>query len=327
MELRIRIVAAIILCGLLFMPSSSVNAAPPPGIPDGWSDGFVYANGIRIHYYRAIPAPGKPVLVMAHGATDNGLCWTTLAWKLQDTYDIYMVDARGHGLSDPTTPADDRDTAAKDLVGFLQAMKLEKPILMGHSMGSGTVMRVGADYPDVAKAVVLLDPNLSRPGARGGRGPATAAAPAARAGRGANGRFSLVMSGDPQALVAQNNMSFDELVAICRSENPKWDIVDCQYWALSKKQFHGRYGNPATQPSTAPLSPGGAPSSDTLAKIQVPGLILKADATAEVRRANEEAAKVMPKGKLVHIDGAAHNLHHDDLKRTVEVLKEFFATL
>ena len=49
-------------------------AAPPPGIPDGWSDGFVYANGIRIHYYHAVPAPGKPVIVMAHGASDNGLC-------------------------------------------------------------------------------------------------------------------------------------------------------------------------------------------------------------------------------------------------------------
>ena len=29
-----------------------VRAAAPPGIPDGWSDGFVYANGIRIHYYQ-----------------------------------------------------------------------------------------------------------------------------------------------------------------------------------------------------------------------------------------------------------------------------------
>jgi hypothetical protein len=60
---------------LLLLPMLSV-AAPPPGIPDGWSDGFVYANGIRIHYYHATPATGKPVIVMVHGVTDNGLCWT-----------------------------------------------------------------------------------------------------------------------------------------------------------------------------------------------------------------------------------------------------------
>jgi hypothetical protein len=105
-------------------------AAPPPGIPDGWSDGFVYANGIRIHYYHAAPAPGKPVIVMVHGVTDNGLCWTTLTWKLQETYDIYMVDTRGHGLTDPFTASDDGDVLIKDVVGFVQAMKFEKPILI-----------------------------------------------------------------------------------------------------------------------------------------------------------------------------------------------------
>jgi pimeloyl-ACP methyl ester carboxylesterase len=46
-----------------------------------------------------------------------------------------------------------------------------------------------------------------------------------------------------------------------------------------------------------------------------------------MRKANEEAARVMQKGRLVHIDGAGHNLHHDQLARTVEVLKEFLATV
>src|SRR5688500_10697139 len=86
-----------LLALLLLLPTLSV-AAPPPGIPDSWSDGFVYANGIRIHYYHATPAAGKPVIVMVHGVTDNGLCWTTLTWKLQENYDIYMLDTRGHGL-------------------------------------------------------------------------------------------------------------------------------------------------------------------------------------------------------------------------------------
>ena len=74
-------------------------AATPPGMPDGWSDGYVYANGIRIHYYRAVPAPEKPVIVMAHGFSDYGLNWTTLTEEMQDDYDIYMVDARGHGYT------------------------------------------------------------------------------------------------------------------------------------------------------------------------------------------------------------------------------------
>lgn len=322
----------------LILLSTLAFAAPPPGIPDGWSDGYVYANGIRIHYYRAVPAPGKPVVVMVHGVTDNGLCWTTLTWKLQGSYDLYMVDTRGHGLSDPFTPADDGDTLVKDVVAFVRAMKFDKPILMGHSMGAATVMRVGAEYPELAKAVIMLDPGLGR-GGPGGRGPGArgAAAPGTRPGTRpgappgppqrqatapAPDRLSVSMFGPPETLVAQNNYNFDDLVATCRRQSPKWDIVDCQYWALSKKQYHGAYTSEAWQAMSGSMRTG-----DSLAKIPVPTLILKADASPEVRKAHEEAAGVMQKGKLVHIDGAGHNLHHDQLQRTVEVLKEFLATL
>jgi pimeloyl-ACP methyl ester carboxylesterase len=68
-------------------------------------------------------------------------------------------------------------------------------------------------------------------------------------------------------------------------------------------------------------------TEESLAKIPVPALILKADASPEQRKAHKEAASVMQKGKLVHIDDAGHNLHHDQLERTVEVLTEFLSTL
>jgi pimeloyl-ACP methyl ester carboxylesterase len=331
-----RCVVASIYCLIAILPELA-NAAPPPGIPDGWSDGYAYANGVRLHYYHAVPAPGKPVIVMAHGVTDNGLCFANVSLKLQDAYDIYMLDTRGHGLSDPYTSSDDGSTLVKDVVEFVRAMKFEKPILMGHSMGAATVMRVGAEYPDLAKAIIMLDPGLGRggPGGRRGAGPATApttnAARAARRGAApttqARGpatpdRLSINMFGDPETLVKQNNYSFDDLVATGRRENPKWDISDVQYWALSKKQYHGPYSNEARQAMTGTMGTG-----DALAKISVPALILKADAPLETRKANEEAAKVMQKGKIVHIDGAAHNLHHDNLKQTIEVMNEYLATL
>ena len=320
---------------------ATVRAAPPPGIPDGWSDGFVYANGIRIHYYHAVPAPGKPVIVMVHGVTDNGLCWTTLTWKLQDHYDIYMLDTRGHGLSDPFTSADNGDTLVKDVVEVVHAMKFKKPILMGHSMGAATVMRIGAEYPDLAKAIIMLDPFVGRGGA-GGRGPgargpqrqgAETKAPERSSERGAPPkaqqragsapkRLSVSMFGTPETLVAQNNYSFDDLVATCRRQSPKWDMVDCQYWALSKKQYHGAYTSKEWQAMSGTMRTG-----DSLAKITLPALILKADAPAEARKANEEVVNGLKNVKLVHIDGAGHNLHHDQLKRTVKVLTEFLSSL
>ncbi|MEO6080293.1 MAG: alpha/beta hydrolase [Steroidobacteraceae bacterium] len=297
-------------------------AAPPPGVPDGWTDGFVYANGIRIHYYHAKPAPGKPAMVMIHGVTDIGLSWTTLTWKLQDAYDIYMVDARGHGLTDPFTPKDDGNTMVKDVVEFVRVMKLEKPILMGHSMGGATVIRVGAEYPDLAKAIIVLDAGISVP--RPAAAAAPAAAPPAAAPRPANpASLPFEMSGTPEVLAAQNNYKFEDLVAKGARQNPKWSLVDNQYWALSKKQYHGAYD----AESFRVVMQGGMQTTDALAKIRVPMIILKADASPEQRKAHLEAAKVMQKGKLVHIDGAGHNLHHDNLPRTVEVLNEFLSKL
>jgi pimeloyl-ACP methyl ester carboxylesterase len=45
------------------------------------------------------------------------------------------------------------------------------------------------------------------------------------------------------------------------------------------------------------------------------------------RKANEEAAKVLKNGKLVHIDGVGHKLHYDQRQHTVEVLKPFLASV
>jgi pimeloyl-ACP methyl ester carboxylesterase len=77
-----------------------------------------------------------------------------------------------------------------------------------------------------------------------------------------------------------------------------------------------------------PRREGGRPSiSETLSRITVPTLILKADAPSETRKANEEGAKALKNGKLVHIDGAGHNLHHDQRQRTMEALKPFLNSL
>lgn len=313
----------LITIALLIISPAIGFAADAPGIPDGWTDGFVYDNGVRIHYYHAVPAPEKPIIVMVHGVTDNGLCWTTLTWKLQDDYNIYMLDTRGHGLSDPFTSSDDGETLINDVVGFVKAMNFEKPILIGHSMGAATVMRVGAAYPDLAQKIIMLDPFLSSPG--GNRGGGTHQAPPENAtvnpAEVAPKDLSINMFGDPEVLVKQNNYNFDDLVKKGQKDNPKWDIVDIKYWALSKKQYHGPYIQGAWGAMSGTMRIG-----DALSKIKVPALVLKADTSPEGRKANEEAVKDLMNVKLVHVDGAAHNLHHDDLDRTLKEITVFLST-
>jgi pimeloyl-ACP methyl ester carboxylesterase len=93
-------------------------------------------------------------------------------------------------------------------------------------------------------------------------------------------------------------------------------------WHERAHRDHGTY-----TPRDGQGARGGMGTEELLSKIAAPVLILKADAPPETRKANEEAAKVIQHGKLVHVDGAAHNLHHDQRKTTVDELNIFLKTL
>jgi pimeloyl-ACP methyl ester carboxylesterase len=252
-----------------------------------------------MHYWRT-GGPGKVPLVLAHGSSDDGLCWTNLAKELESSFDIVMIDARGHGLSDPPRPGDPVDVQADDLAGLIRELGLDHPIVMGHSMGSFAAAAFAAKYPDVPRAVVLEDPNLAnRP-----------AAP----GAGANA--------DPEkrraAVLARNNRTEADLVADCVKNTPRWGQSECEIWAPSKRRHH---------PDTAlGRGVGARPSmSDLFARIAAPTLILKADAQGELRLQNEKVASILKHGQIVHIEGAGHNVRRDEKLRTLNALRPFLA--
>jgi pimeloyl-ACP methyl ester carboxylesterase len=276
-------------------------AGPEP--PAGWTDGYVFANGIRIHYWRTGGGTSKPPLVLAHGSSDDGLCWTNLAKEIQDGYDIIMFDARGHGLSDPPTPSDPPDVQVEDLAGLIKELKLERPILMGHSMGSASVAHFAAKYPDVPRAVILEDPALVRPAAAAGAPPASP---------------QPTVDERRATILARNNTPEVTLVAGCMKNSPKWGQSECETWAPSKRRHH---------PATASISNAARPPmSELFAKIAVPTLILKADAQGDLRKQNEEVASRLRKGKIVHITGAGHNVRRENKAQTLEVLRAFLST-
>ena len=121
-----------------------------------WQSGDVEANGIRLHYTRTGDA--KPPIVLAHGFSDDGLCWTPVAQALAPDYDVIMVDARGHGLSDAPAHGYGPAEHAADLAGAIAALGLRRPAVLGHSMGAGTALALAGMYPDVPGAILLEDP-------------------------------------------------------------------------------------------------------------------------------------------------------------------------
>jgi N-formylmaleamate deformylase len=123
---------------------------------NSWQAEFVAADGPRLHYTRT--GGDKPPLVLAHGVTDDGLCWSRVAAELAPDYDVVMVDARGHGRSDAPESGYDPGQQADDLAGVIAALGLQKPAMLGHSMGAATTLVLAGTYPDVPGAILLEDP-------------------------------------------------------------------------------------------------------------------------------------------------------------------------
>jgi pimeloyl-ACP methyl ester carboxylesterase len=99
--------------------------------------------------------------------------------------------------------------------------------------------------------------------------------------------------------------------------SPKWGRSECEFWAPSKRRHHP--GTVSTTPAARP------PMSELFPKITAPTLILKADAQGDLRKQNEEVASRLPKGKIVHIVGAGHNVRRENKAQTLEVLNAFLS--
>ncbi len=120
--------------------------------------GICATNGINIHYLRT--GGSKPPLVLLHGLTGSGACWTPLARALEGEYDVVMPDARGHGNSSAPLDGYRYEDYASDVIGLIQQLGLAAPILLGHSMGGMTAAVVASQLTTAIRGLILADPTF-----------------------------------------------------------------------------------------------------------------------------------------------------------------------
>jgi N-formylmaleamate deformylase len=270
-----------------------------------WFSGEVAANGITIHYSRTGGADGggRPPLVLSHGATDNGLCWTRVARVLQAEYDVIMPDARGHGLSSAPEGDYGAGVRAADLAGLIAALGLRRPAVGGHSMGAGTALRLVADYPDVARCAVLEDPGLrdAPPGA------ADAAQQEARRAR------------MRQEGAERRAMGREGVLAWIREHRPEWDEAEYGPWVTAQLQLSERFRE-------APRASDRPDWRELLPRVTCPVLLVTADpergaiVTPEIAA---EAQRLQPLVQVVRLPGAGHNVRREAFEGYVRAVRAF----
>jgi N-formylmaleamate deformylase len=123
----------------------------------------VRANQIRQHYLRYGGA-GKPLIIIP-GITSPAMTWGFVGDRFGQTFDTYVLDVRGRGLSESGQDLEyGLDACAQDVAEFAAALKLARYSVVGHSNGGRIAARLGRRFGEAIDRVVLADPPVSGPG-------------------------------------------------------------------------------------------------------------------------------------------------------------------
>ncbi|HVO83693.1 MAG TPA: alpha/beta hydrolase [Syntrophobacteria bacterium] len=123
------------------------------GIPV--EQGRLAAGGIGTHYLKA----GRgPCLVLLHGAGGSSLNWSPVMAALAAKCCVIAPDMVGYGESDKPAVVYDRPFFAAWLRHFLDALGLEKPILLGHSQGGAVALQFAIEHSERLQRLILVCP-------------------------------------------------------------------------------------------------------------------------------------------------------------------------
>jgi pimeloyl-ACP methyl ester carboxylesterase len=115
----------------------------------------------RFHY---VDEGEGPAIVMIHGLGGQMHNFTyALVGKLKDRFRVIVVDRPGSGYSSrPQHAAAGIESQAKTMAAFIRKLGLERPLLVGHSLGGAIALAIALNHPDCAGGLALISP-LSHP--------------------------------------------------------------------------------------------------------------------------------------------------------------------
>ncbi|PWE18661.1 alpha/beta hydrolase [Marinicauda salina] len=272
---------------------------------------FIAVEGTRLHYRETGPADAEPVLVL-HGASSN-LNEPRVA--LEDAlleYRVIWLDRPGLGWSERPDGDWSPEREAALIAAFLDAVGIERAAVIGHSWGAAITLRLMMDHPDRTKGAVLIAPavrawvgeaawyNRVTLWPVAGTVMTRAIAPTIGASRLADGAAE-AFSPEP---VPENYVERTRLPLILRASAWRANAADManvnEHLAVQETRY---------------------------AEIDQPVILIAGpkDTVVSTRRHAVPVAETLPRGELVLVEGAGHNLHHHHPGRVAEALAAVIA--
>lgn len=115
---------------------------------------YVDVPGLRMHAAEA--GEGEP-LVLLHGWPQNWWEWRRLIPLLADRYRVICLDTRGSGWSDAPRAGYDKETMARDVIGAIDRLGLDRIRMIGHDVGGYLGFLVCLEVPDRVERYVSLN--------------------------------------------------------------------------------------------------------------------------------------------------------------------------
>lgn len=257
----------------------------------------VIANGIRLHLLEY--NGGRPPILILPGITSPAITWGFVAEQLAPAHTVFVLDSRGRGLSEnrPGLGFTLQDYAL-DALGVMDCLDLEKPVILGHSMGARTAVRLGALAPERISRLILADPPLSGPG-----------------------RVTYARSADSYLDAmreAGDNADVDEFR---KKYHPNW----------TREQVALRLEWLPTCTEEAVLESLENMKKEDIfsdfAKISCPTLLIYAGNAAIISdEAAQEVVGLLADGRAMRVDNAGHMIPFDDLKTFIDAVNGFIAS-
>ena len=223
-----------------------------------------------------------PPLLLIHGISSSERGFEPIIPQLAEYFSPITYDLRGHGDSDKPEHGYLYDEYISDLDAILTAMGLERPLILGHSLGGLIALWWAARYPNRAAAMVIEDSPL-------------------RSGH----DFAQAFDG----WIHLNGLPLEELTAHYRNENPTWP------WELARLraiQMHVAAPNVFHELRADSVANEGVDRIAEIAGIASPTLLIHGDAETGSMVHPEDPSRIaslLARGETVHIPGGSHNLH------------------
>ncbi|MEV0428519.1 alpha/beta hydrolase [Micromonospora sp. NPDC050495] len=120
---------------------------------------YADVNGIRLYY--ETHGAGRP-LILLHGGLGAGEMFTPVLPAFADHHQVILVDLQGHGRTADIDRPLDVTLMAGDVAALIEHLGLQKPDVVGFSLGGGVALQVGIRYPHLVGRLVAASAHVRR---------------------------------------------------------------------------------------------------------------------------------------------------------------------